>query len=84
MDWNSDHRYDLYHILDGKRAHVRVAEWEDFKKSLGIEVMILKSEVHDAPTGTVAVWESTEEDNLKRCWIVPDQSALKLLVLGAP
>lgn len=72
-----------------KASHLAAdAEWESFKKSLGIEVMDLKNLVAEAPQGTVAVWFETidqfQDSERKRCWIVPDDSALKILVLGVP
>ena len=52
-------------------------------KNLGIKWAELDDEVNDAPPGTIAVWEGpgVENEDRKQCWIIPDDIALKLIVL---
>jgi len=83
--WNSEHREKLYEVIQGQWAESSPRSFEEWMKGLGIEWAELRDEAHDAPRGTVAVWEGPgfTDENLRQCWVVPDEVAMKLLVLGA-
>jgi hypothetical protein len=82
MQWTELHRQRLFHIIDGEWHRLDTHVWEEWLAGLGIKWAEL-DEIHDAPQGTVAVWEGPgfEDPNKKQCWIVPDETALKMLVL---
>lgn len=82
MEWTNKHRERLYRILEGKWAELDTDPWEEWLLALGIEWAELQHE-KDSPPGTIAVWEGPGEKdrNLKMCWVLPDESALKLLTL---
>lgn len=82
MQWTELHRQRLYHIINGEWVRRDLQSFESHLKDLGVKWAEL-NEVHDAPLGTVAVWEGPgfKDENKKMCWVVPDDVALKLLVL---
>lgn len=84
MEWNSKHRERLYHIIEGKWSAEAVDSFERWLADLSIKWAELEDDVADAPTGTVAIWEGPGEEriDLKMCWVVPDDVAMKLLVLS--
>lgn len=85
MEWNNGHRERLYHIIEGKwSAEANVDSFERWLADLGIKWAELEDEFADAPTGTVAIWEGPgdEQIDFKMCWVVPDDVAMKLLVLS--
>jgi hypothetical protein len=81
--WTNKHRERLYKIIERKWSELELDPWEDWLASLGIKWAELEYE-GDAPKGTVAVHEGPGIDNhnLKMCWVIPDDIAMKLLVLG--
>ena len=82
MQWTELHRQRLYRIIEGEWDRLDTHVWEEWLAELGIKWAEL-DEVHDAPQGTVAVWEGPgfKDENKKMCWVVPDDAALKMLVL---
>ena len=86
MEWDSKHRERLYHIIDGERSAmgVEIELFESWLADLGIKWAELDDEVADAPPGTIVIWEGPgfKDENKKECWVVPDDVALKLLVLS--
>lgn len=85
MKWKNEHRELLYEIIEEKWIKFDIDEFEKYLATLGIKWAELKHENH-APTGTIAVWEGTGEKdkNLKMCWVIPDDVAMRLLAIGAP
>lgn len=85
MEWKREHRERLYRILETKWAFLDTEAFEEWLASLGIRWAELHHE-NDAPQGTVAVWEGPgiEDPNLKLCWVVPDEVAHKMILLGFP
>jgi len=86
IQWTEEDRVQLYFILERAEisyTHDHTHAWEDWLKNLGIEWAELDDEVVDAPPGTIAVWEGPgfEDEDRKQCWVVPDDVALKLIVL---
>lgn len=84
MEWNDSHRERLYHIIEGKWSELELDVWERWLADLGIKWAELDDEVADAPPGTIAIWEGPgfKNENKKECWVVPDDVAMKLLVLS--
>lgn len=82
--WNSKQRERLYEVIQGQWEKRSLDSFEGWLKDLGIEWAELRDEVYDAPPGTVAVGPGITDINLKQCWVVPDDVAMKLLVLGVP
>jgi hypothetical protein len=82
MQWTELHRERLFHIIDGEWHGGDIGSFERYLADLGITWAEL-DEIHDAPEGTVAVWEGPGIENplRKMCWIVPDEVALKMLAL---
>ena len=85
MEWTNKHRELLYHIIEGRWSELELDPWEDWLLSLGIKWAELERE-SDAPEGTVAVHEGPGIENydLRMCWVIPDDVALKLLALYLP
>lgn len=85
MRWDNAHRDRLFHIIEGKWSDLELDPWEEWLAGLGIEWAELKHE-SDAPEGTVAVHEGPGflNPDLRNCWVIPDDVALKLLTLGIP
>ena len=85
MQWTNAHRERLYHIIESRWSDLELNAWEEWLLSLGIEWAELYHE-NDAPQGTVAVHEGPgiEDKDLRMCWVVPDDVALKLLALNIP
>lgn len=87
MEWTSQHRESLYHIIEAARirpgGEPDIDAWEEWLAGLGIKWAELDDNVNDAPPGTVAIWEGPGfwDESRKQCWVVPDDVALKLLVL---
>jgi len=83
MEWNNGHRERLYHIIEDKwRAEVDIESFERWIADLGIKWAEFDDEIAEAPTGTLAIWEGPGEEKSKMCWVVPDDVAMKLLVLS--
>jgi hypothetical protein len=82
MQWTEKHRQILYRIIDAEWHRLDTHVWEEWLAGLGVRWAELNEE-HDAPEGTVAVWEGpgSDDPNKKMCWVVPDDAALKMLVL---
>lgn len=83
MNWTNKHRKRLYKIIESKWADLEIEPFEQWLASLGIEWAELK-EIHDAPEGTVAIWEGPGPSGDKLCWVIPDEVAMKMLILGIP
>jgi hypothetical protein len=81
MQWTELHRQRLYHIINGEWVRRDLQSFESHLKDLGVKWAELNDEVSDAPEGTVAIWEGPGPTGNKLCWVVPDDVALKLLVL---
>lgn len=86
MEWNRQHRERLYWILERQWSDLDTDSFENWLKDFGIEWAELKDEIHDSPQGTVAIWEGPgfADQNLKQCWVIPEDVAEKFLVLGVP
>lgn len=82
MEWNNGHRERLYHVIEGKWSELEIDPFERWLADLGIKLAELDDEVAEAPAGTVAIWEGPGEEKRKMCWVVPDDVAMKLLVLS--
>ena len=82
MQWTELHRQRLYHIINGEWVSRDLESFESHLKELGITWAEL-DDVYDAPEGSVAVWEGPgfKDPNKRMCWVVPDETALKMLVL---
>lgn len=85
MQWTNAHRERLYHIIEGKWSDLPIDDFEEWLASLGIKWAELYHE-GDAPQGTVAVHEGpgVEDKDLRMCWVIPDDVALKMLAIGIP
>jgi hypothetical protein len=85
MQWNNAHRERLYHIIERRWSDLELDPWEEWLASLGIKWAELYHE-NDAPQGTVAVHEGPgiEDKDLRMCWVIPEDIALKLLTLNIP
>jgi len=81
--WTNKHRKKLYKLIESKWSVFEIDDFEDWLASLGIKWAELEYE-SDAPKGTVAVHEGPgfENKDLRMCWVIPDEIATKLLVLG--
>ena len=81
--WTNKHRERLYKIIESKWISHDIDEFECCLADLGIKWAELERE-SDAPEGTVAVHEGPGIDNheFRMCWVIPDDIAMKLLVLG--
>lgn len=85
MQWTNAHRERLYHIIESRWSDLELDPWEEWLASLGIKWVELYHE-GDAPQGTVAVHEGPgfENKDLRMCWVIPEDVALKLLTLNFP
>ena len=81
--WTNKHRKKLYKLIEGKWSELKIDDFEDWLASLGIKWAELEYE-RDAPQGTIAVHEGPgfENHDLRMCWVIPDDIAIKLLVMG--
>ncbi len=72
----------MFHIITRKWEGLDIYSFEAWLKEIGIKWAELM-DVEDSPAGTVAVWEGPgfNDETKKECWVVPDDVALKLLVL---
>jgi hypothetical protein len=84
MRCNKKHRERLYQIIEDRWQELDTRVWEAWLEEIGIEWAELDDEIRDAPKDTVAIWEGPGHENKKMCWVVPNDTAMKLLVLGVP
>lgn len=86
MEWNNQHRKNLYQIIERESNRLDLDVWERWLDSLGVKWAELDDEVKDAPEGTVAIWEGPgfKDETRKQCWIVSEDVAMKLLVFSKP
>jgi hypothetical protein len=83
MQWTNAHREILYRIIERRWSDLELDPWEEWLASHGIKWAELHHE-NDAPQGTVAVWEGPgiKDEQLKLCWVLPDDIAHKFIVLN--
>lgn len=82
MRWNEKQREGLFHIINHQWEKLDIDSFESWLLEIGIKWAELK-DVDESPPGTVAIWEGPglDDENAMLCWVVPDDVALKLLVL---
>ena len=73
----------LFDLINDKWERLKNEDFEDWLASLGILWAELE-DYSDGPKGTVVVWEGPgfKNEDFKMCWVITEDVALKLLVLG--
>ena len=95
MGNQNNNQKKLFKLIHDKWERLMINDFEDWLASLGILWVDDASEsidgrvrqcLEDGPKGAVVVWcpgfWPRKNQDFKRCWVIPEDVALKLLVLG--